>query len=220
MEIFKAIAENNLERFLSLLGGDRNLANARNEQGVSALLLTLYYRRGEMTRPLIEAGSVAGLFEAAALGDTARIAELLAGNPDSVNSFSADGFQALGLAAFFGHAHAAEYLIEHGADLDRASDNGQRVAPLHSAAASNSLRIVASLVKHGANVNVRQQGGHTPLHEAVHNGNREMVELLLRNGADCGARTEAGLLPSELPGRKNPGEVDKLLAHCVEPLPA
>ena len=146
----------------------------------------------------------------------ARLDELTGSGPDAVNRSSPDGFQPLGLAAYFGQTEAALYLIDHGADLNSHSQNPQRVAPLHSAASSNSLAITSALIARGANVNARQQGGYTALHAAVQNGSVEMVRLLVRNGADCMARNDAGQTPKEVANRKNAEEVDALLAACVK----
>ena len=215
-EFFKAITDGDFDHFHSLLARDPSLANATNEQGVSAMLLTVYYQRHSFTRDLIEAKAAVGLFESAALGDTARLIELTSIDPQAVNRFSPDGFQPLGLAAFFGHTEAALYLIEHGADPNSPSHNDQKVTPLHSAAASNSVRIASALIGGGADVNAKQQGGYTPLHAAVQNGTIEMVQLLIRHGANCMARNDAGRTPREVLNRKNVKEVDMLLAACAE----
>lgn len=112
--------------------------------------------------------------------------EMINSDPDSPNRFSPDGFQPLGLAAYFGHTIVARYLLDHGADPNSASRNAQRVTPLHSAASSDSLLIASSLIEKGADVNAKQQGGYTPLHAAVQNGSREMAKLLIENPAVSG----------------------------------
>ena len=61
-------------------------------------------------------------------------------------------------------------------------------APLHWAA-SGDPAIVALLIEHGADVNVKGDRGHTPLHYAVRSGNPKNVVLLLEAGADVNART-------------------------------
>ena len=216
MERFlETIAENNGSLFRSMLSQDPGLANATNDQGVSAVLLTVYYRRPDFTRELIEAGAEIGLFEAAALGDTARLEELIGDDREAANRFAPDGFQPLGLAAFFGHLDAALYLLAHGADPNCPSRNAQRVAPLHSAAASNNLRIVAALIESGADVNARQQGGFTALHAAAQNGNEEMVRLLVCARADCAAKNDAGQVAAEMQRKEN-ARVDALLRHCTD----
>jgi ankyrin repeat protein len=40
------------------------------------------------------------------------------------------------------------------------------------------------LLEHGADPNIREQGGYTPLHAAAQNGDEEMIRILLYGGAD------------------------------------
>ena len=213
-ELFKAIAENDPTHFRSLLAGNSGHANARNDQGVSATMTSVYYRRAEFTRELIAAGAVLDVFEAAAIGDVPLLQDLVTRNPGDVNRFSPDGFRPLGLAAFFGQTEAALLLMEKGADPHGISRNTQRVAPLHSAASSDAIQVARELIARGADVNARQQSGYIPLHAAVQNGSVEMVRLLLRAGADCSAPNDAGLVPKDVPNRRNVQEVDRLLAAC------
>ena len=40
------------------------------------------------------------------------------------------------------------------------------------------------LLEHGADPNIREQGGFTPLHAAAQNGDEQMIRTLLFGGAD------------------------------------
>jgi ankyrin repeat protein len=215
-EFFKAIAENDLELFRRLLTREPSLLQARTEHGVSAILFAVYNRRNAFARELVEAGADVDVFEAAALGNLKRIRELADLDPATVDAFSPDGFQPLGLAAYFGQREIAEYLLDRGADPNSPSRNRQSVTPLHSAASSDNVEIASALIKKGADVNAKQQGGYTPLHSAVQNGSSEMVELLIRNGADCSSRSDAGQTPNEVPNRKSSEKVDTLLKGCAD----
>lgn len=132
------------------------------------------------------------LFEAAALGDAARVAALLAEDPALVRTHAPDGFSALGLAAFFGQPACARLLIDAGAPVDEPAANAMRVTPLHSAAAAGQHEIARWLVERGAAVDARQHGGFTALHAAARNGNVALVELLLAHGADRELRSDDG----------------------------
>jgi ankyrin repeat protein len=132
------------------------------------------------------------IFEAAAVGDAARVHELLLLEGGFVDLWSPDGFTALHLAAFFGHEDVAAELLRRGADVSAASRNPLRVQPLHSAAAGNHTGIVRLLLEHGADPNARQQGGFTPIHAAAQNGNEELYALLVAHGADEEATTDDG----------------------------
>src|SRR3954462_11705064 len=105
------------------LRADPALANARDDHGVSALLLSIYHRRPEAREALLAAGAEVGPLEAAALGDLARL---------EVDARGPDGFTPLHLAAFFGGADAVRVLLAAGAPPDAAADHPASVRPLHS----------------------------------------------------------------------------------------
>lgn len=132
------------------------------------------------------------LFEAAAVGDSTRVRELLSLEPESVAGWSSDGFTALHLAAFFGHEAVAAALVEGGADVSAVARNPIRVQPLHSAAAGGHTPVARLLLEHGADPNARQEGGFVPLHAAAQAGNDELYELLVASGADQDAATDDG----------------------------
>ncbi len=106
---------------------------------MSELLQAVY--RGDQARvdELLAAGSPLDVFEAAAVGKTERLRELLDQDPSVANAWATDGFQPLGLASFFGHFDAVQLLVERGAEVNSASRNQMKVMPLHSAAATRTL---------------------------------------------------------------------------------
>ena len=193
--IIEAIKTGDLARVNELLEADPALARSRNENGVSALMLATYYGRDKIAEALLERDVALDIFEASAVGRAGRVAEILAERPELVNAYADDGFTPLGLACFFCRGTVARLLIERGADVNAASNNTQRVAPLHSAVSRRQTMIAEALLAHGAHVNARQQSGVTPLHQAAHNGHAEMVKLLLAHGADVHARMDDGQTP-------------------------
>lgn len=212
--LLKAISENDSARFRSILESDPRAVNAKADNGASAILFAVYCGRLALAKELIKAGGTVGIHEAAAMGDLERVRAILEDDPRKVNSFSGDGFQPLGLAAFFGHAKVGEYLLSHGADPASPSRNYQKVAPLHSAAASRNHSLVDALIEKGVDVNAWQQGGYTALHAAIQNKDAHTAEALIKNGADCGAENERGERPVDLlddAGRKILGD---LLQSC------
>lgn len=210
-ELFEAVGKGDLEAAQAVVSARPELLNCRNERGTSLVLFAIYNGRPDIARFLRKAGSDIGIFEAAALGDLARIDELVTQDSAALNSFSPDGFQALGLACFFKHEMTARYLIEKGADPNSPSRNDQRVTPLHSAVASNEPGIAKALLDAGARTDVRQQGGYTPLHGAAANGNHELVEMLLRHGADTNAKTDRGETPADIARSKGFSRMAELL---------
>ena len=129
------------------------------------------------------------VFEAAALGNTPRIEELLAADPDLARAWSPDGFTALHYAAFFGSAEAIRALVAAGADVEAPSRNEQfapEARPLHSAVAAERLDNAEALLDAGADPKARQHGGFTPLMGAERSGNFDIAELLIERGAYAG----------------------------------
>jgi len=167
----------------------------RDEQGLSPALQALY--RGETAEAEKLLRDEPGVFEAAAFGREKRLAELLEGDPGLARAFSGDGFTALHLAAFFGHADAVRALLDAGADPNAVATNEQigPVQPIHSAAATGRLDCVRLLLEHGADVNARQGGGFTALHAAAASSDAELARLLLAAGANTTAKTDDGREP-------------------------
>jgi ankyrin repeat protein len=197
-DLFGAIAAGDEALAWSMVESDGKLAAARHPGGVGAILWALYHRRRGLAEKLARARGELDVFEAAALGDGVRLKALLAADPSLANAQAPDGFAPLGLAAFFGADDAAAILIAAGADLDRASANTMRVAPLHSAVSAHHPTIARRLLEAGASASPRQQGGWTPLHSAAHAGDRALVELLLAHDADPAARSDDGKTPHDM----------------------
>jgi uncharacterized protein len=160
----------------------------------SEILDALYHgRREEAERLLSQRGAgTLTVHEAAALGDVSRLTALLDKDASLVNAFAPDGFQPLGLAAFFGRSEAAQLLLARGGEVNTPSRNAQRVNALHAALAGPSPDLARALVAAGADVRATQQDGVTPLHEAAHIGRVDLVQLLLEHGADPAARDGKG----------------------------
>ncbi len=181
---FHAIQKGERESVSVYLDNEPELVNMLDPRsGLTPLMTALYYMEPEIAGLLIERGATVNLFEAAAAGKIDRLRDLLDEQHGGVNDFSPDGFQTLGLAAFFGQDAAAELLLARGAEVNTPSRNRMSVCPLHSAVAARRLRIASLLIEHGADVNAVQSDGFTPLMGAAQNGQTEMIELLLARGA-------------------------------------
>src|ERR1039458_2204820 len=153
--IFDWIRQGDAERIRTLLAADPALANTPTPEGASLLLWAVYTRHPELA-PLLLGSRPPDFFEACALGADARIAELLAVDRQLVEQYTADGFTALGLAAFFGHRNAARLLLEAGANPNQASRNALHVTPLHSACSAGHAAVAGLLLQHGADPNAAE----------------------------------------------------------------
>jgi ankyrin repeat protein len=151
---------------------------------VSPLLQALYERRQADVDALLATNPELDVFEAAALGRSDRVSELVAADPALVNAWSSDGFTALHLAAFLGTTETARVLLDAGADPAAVARNDMLVQPLHSAAAAHNTELCRLLLERGAPVNGQQQKGYTALDEATMTNQDDLRDLLMEHGAD------------------------------------
>lgn len=214
LSFFDAIRQGNrfeVERQLIL---DPSLIHVK-EDGLSPILIAAYHHEPELASFLADKTIVLTIFEAAATGKINHVIRLLARDPDLVNAYADDGFQALGLACYFGHYDTAEYLARAGAPLNSPARNELKATPIHSAAAGGHYRIVKMLLELGADPNVREQGGFTPLHAAAQNGDVDTVRILLLGGADLTLKSQDGQIALDLAMEAGHEKASALLGEGV-----
>ena len=213
--IIEAIKAGELSKIKEILAATPGAGTARDENGVSVLLLAKYYGHSEIADAILNSGVKPDLFEATAVGHIARVREFLKTDPEIINKYSNDGFPPLGLAAFFGHADIVQLLIEKGADVNAPSKNQMKVRPIHAAVAFGDkevgCKIAKILLENGADVKAKQQGGWTPLHRAVNSGSEKLVTLLMSHGANPAEPNEEGVTPLQLAEEKEHHGVISLL---------
>ena len=153
-------------------------------------VLEAIYRGDRAEAERLAVGREFNVFEAAALGRTNRLRELLEEDPSLANAFGDDGFHPLGLACFFGHVDAARLLLERGADVNVLSRNEHiQTAAIHAAAASEGkdeptrYELVKLVLEHGADSNLPQGGGFRAIDAARENGDTRVEQLLVEYGA-------------------------------------
>ncbi len=208
-DIFEAVRQNDLEQVSELIEREPELARARNQNGVSVLMQAVYESKPEIAKRLRGAVGDLDLYEAAALGDVARLQTLLAANAAQVNSRSSDGFAPLHLACFFRQPEAAQVLLAAGADAGAVS--AHRIAVIHSAAASRDAGLVKLVLAAGADPNAQQHGGYTALQSAAMHNNVEMVQALLDAGADPSIKNDEGQTAADMAANASAREVLEIL---------
>ncbi|MBF8296406.1 MAG: Ankyrin, partial [Bacteroidetes bacterium] len=162
-QLFAAIESGQTGTVRLLLSADSALVNARNASGLSAVLVATYNGKNDIAKLLIDEGARLDIFEASATGTQDRVEQLLQGDPGAVNSYSADGWTPLHLAAFFGRVNIVHLLLGRGAALNAVSHTDERVTPLHSALANpHNAALAQVLIDAGADISVTQLQGYTP----------------------------------------------------------
>jgi ankyrin repeat protein len=149
---------------------------------MSEIMQALYRGEDDKARKLAKDAKL-DVFEAAALGDAARLRRRLDADSKLAQARSDDDFTALHYAAFFDGPETALLLVEHGADVNAFADNDLGVHPLNSAAAARRPEVAAILLEHGADPNAPTRAGFTPLDAARENGDEKLAELLRSHGA-------------------------------------
>lgn len=120
------------------------------------------------------------LLDAAAAGNTAKIAELLSRGAD-LEGNDTSGRTAVINASWRGRTAVVDLLVELGADFNVTDYDGRTAV---SWAASNGHKdVVRKLVEAGARTNVVDNEGLTPLMRAAWNGHDTIVRLLIESGA-------------------------------------
>jgi uncharacterized protein len=201
VDLFTAVDAGDEDAVATQLAADAGLAAARDGEGVSATMHALYRRQPVIAERIAESLPALDVFEAAALGRTDPLRELLDRDPGHALAWSPDGFTALHYPGFFGRGDAGgatRLLMTAGADVNARSTNWLSVQPLHSALAAGNEEVAAILIDAGADVNATQRSGFTPLQEAAATGSVASVDRLLAAGADRAAMNDDGKTAADL----------------------
>ena len=120
----------------------------------------------------------------------------------------------------------ATALINAGANLNsktsRLSSFSFRVGytPLHTAASVNHIEMVKLLIKHGANINSKDEADNSPLHLAIYNGHGKLAKLLIESGAYIHSRNYNDNLPIQMAAYAGLPEVIQQLIEAGSPINA
>ena len=195
-DLLREILGDRSDLVAEILNEDPSLATA--EGADSPILTALYRGRAESLGLLLATQPQVTAFEAVALGIDELVAAFLAEEPDLVTRYSADGFTALHVAAYFGQTTVATLLLDAGADIAAVSQDDAEGTPLHAAVAARHHGMAWLLVSRGAPVNAQQEGGFTALHVAARFGDHAIVQLLIVNGADPWLEADNGKTAADL----------------------
>jgi len=222
VEILHAARKGDAERVKALLLRNPGLRQGRDIMGNTALIIAVNSGHREVAALLREAGASIDHHEAAAIGDTERVAAILDQQPELLDAFSIEGFTAVGLAAHFGHLETLRLLLVKGADVNVVSRHPIGATPLIAALFGRQVEAAKILIEDGADVTARRGGkgwpraGWSPLHYAAAYGFVDVISALLARGADGRARDDAEKTPLDVAREARQQEAERLLLEELE----
>jgi len=185
-----------LETLLDL-GAD---TEAIDEAGLTPLDLAALIGATDLARALLERGAKLRLPAAIALDKKRDVERLLACDPGTLKPGGRWG-RLIVRAAERSSGRVVEALIEAGADVNvhdetkTAIDRTSRYTSLHGAAWNGNLGAIEVLMRHGADVTVREEKYHgTPAGWADYSGHKEARNLILRGPVDLIDAIQYGLV--------------------------
>ena len=120
----------------------------------------------------------------------------------------------------------ATALINAGANLNPKVSRSNSLSfhvgytPLHTAASVNHIEMVKLLIKHGANINSKDEADNSPLHWAIYNGHGKLANLLIESGAYIHSRNYNDNLPIQVAAHAGLPEVIQQLIEAGSPINA
>ena len=179
----------------------------------SDVLMALYMGDRDKAKSLA-ASLTLTLPELAAFGDLAHVSDFVAQYPENLHVYSADGWTALHLAAFFGYASVVVRLLRAGASTSAVSHNQQGNTALHAALAGRcEMPVVTALLAAGSNADAVDAQSYRPLHLAASRGDQAASELLLACGAETSAKTSEGKTAADIAHERGHPDLSDWLAR-------
>ena len=177
MSLFEAIAAGDEDALREEIERNPSGAGERNEDGVSPVLYALFHGRSDLVGPILDANPALDVFDAAAVGRTRGLEELIEAEPALVHARAANGTTPLHLAVRFDQRGAAELLLEHGADTAARDGDGRTPAEV----AAGDTRALSQLAEWLCGQPGREADAEATWLEAASAGDRDA----LGNLASC-----------------------------------
>lgn len=158
-ELGLAVMDGDLKKVKLLLSKGADL-NYRDDEGFTALMLSITNERSDIFRYLLDQGA-------------------------DVNIEDGDNFTALTHSLDYNDIEATRSLLAHGADVNY---DGRDNSPLMTAIENGDLDVMRLLLEYKPNLEYQNSSGFTALIFAAFESNAEAVCLLLEHNADVNAK--------------------------------
>ena len=178
---FVGAAHGDLQRVRTFLDNYPDLIYARASWDESAIEAATQTGRVEIAELLLSKGASLDICTAAMLGRKQNVEAFLIDEPSLVLATGAHGIPLLYFPVIRGNYEIAEFLREHGADVNAGTGAN---TPLHGAVTFDQPEMVNWLLKNGADCHAIDYNGKTPLALAEENNQVEIAALLRNYGCE------------------------------------
>ncbi len=149
-------------------------------------------------------------------GDTARIVQLLAADPQLLKTDMGAGMTPLHYAAFYGYVPVVDHCLKNGVDLNLKDRRG--LSPVWFSVSGKRPAMLKKLVALGADLSIKNPQGDDMLFRAALAGDVEVFGILLDNGFKIDGKNAYELTPIQYAARGDAVDIMKLLvAKGVDP---
>ena len=175
--------------------------NQRGRRGQTALHMAVHHIHADVVEVLIDAGADieakdengrSPLHRASEKGAIA-IVQLLIKAGAGVRVTDNNGATCLILAAYCGRIETVRYLVRlPEVDMNQRGSKGRTA--LHMAVHHIHADVVEVLIDAGADIEAKDENGHSPLHRASEKGAIAIVQMLIKAWASCGAGSSRSIV--------------------------
>jgi ankyrin repeat protein/L-ascorbate metabolism protein UlaG (beta-lactamase superfamily) len=143
-------------------------------------------------------------------GDTAKILQLMAENPQLVKYDLGNGMTPLHFAAYYGYVPVVDYALKTGLDVNVRDARG--LPPVWFAVSGGRPGMLRKLIALHADLGAKNPQGDDMLFRAASAGNAEVFGILLENGFKIDEKNSWGATPLVYALRANAMDIIRLLA--------
>jgi ankyrin repeat protein/L-ascorbate metabolism protein UlaG (beta-lactamase superfamily) len=149
-------------------------------------------------------------------GDTAKIVQLLAADPQLLKTDMGDGMTPLHYAVYYGYVPVVDYCLKNGVDLN--IKDRRNLSPVWFSVSGKRPAMLKKLAALGADLSVKNPQGDDMLVRAAYAGDAEVFGILLDNGFKADKQDARGMTPIQYAARGDAVDIMKLLvAKGVDP---
>ena len=198
-QFFLYIGSGNIEEVSNYIDDKKININAKLDDGMTPLILSIVYKQDEIAKMLIEKGA-------------------------NLNIKDKSGFTALIHSIMKNRTEVSKMLIEKKADVNiklSLNENGIYMKNFTPLILNEDKEVAQSLISAGADINIKLTAKYpgqdiklenaTPLMWFILNDNTEIAELLIESGADINAKDKSGKTALYYAKEKNNTKIEELL---------